>query len=113
MQEEHKREKEKVQSLHFPSRADAPDIISISSVVMDAWRVLNIENEGSVSSKILFFAIANACISCSHVASQYEALVGENKPVVSESETIKHIASISARAVHGRHTGSKLTACIL
>jgi hypothetical protein len=44
--------KEKVQSLHFPSRADAPDIISISSVVMDAWRVLNIENEGSVSSKI-------------------------------------------------------------
>jgi len=53
MGEEHKREKEKVQSLHFPSRADAPDIISISSVVMDAWRVLNIENEGSVSSKIL------------------------------------------------------------
>jgi len=48
MEEEHKREKEKVQSLHYPSRADAPDIISISSVVMDAWRVLNIENEGSV-----------------------------------------------------------------
>jgi hypothetical protein len=39
------------QSLHYPSRADAPDIISVSSVVMDAWRVLNIENEGSVSSK--------------------------------------------------------------
>jgi hypothetical protein len=38
----------------YPSRADAPDIISVSSVVMDAWRVLNIENEGSVSSKILF-----------------------------------------------------------
>jgi hypothetical protein len=49
MGEEHKREKSSL----YPSRADAPDIISISSVVMDAWRVLNIENKVSVSSKIL------------------------------------------------------------
>jgi hypothetical protein len=45
-----------------------------------------------------------------------KSLVGKkkkNKTVVSESETIQHIASISARAVHGRHAGSKLTACIL
>jgi hypothetical protein len=55
--------------------------------------------------------------SAGHVDPQYacikKVVVGNNKPVVSESETVKHIASISARAVHGRHTGSKLTACIL
>jgi hypothetical protein len=68
----------------------------MSSVVMDAWRVLDTENE--------------AISLCSQIPRWQKK---KNKPVVSESETIQHIASISARAVHGRHAGSKLTACIL
>jgi len=34
-------------------------------------------------------------------------------PIISEGQTIKHIPSIPARAVHGRHPCSLLTAGIL
>lgn len=50
------------QFLH-PSRAEAPDIISMSSVVMDAWRVLDTENETiSLSSQSCWASCYSKCM---------------------------------------------------
>ncbi|MFS8025200.1 hypothetical protein Hanom_Chr16g01472151 [Helianthus anomalus] len=37
----------------------------------------------------------------------------KERPVVCKSETIKHVTSVSAGTVHGRHPSSLFTACIL
>lgn len=61
---------------------------------------------------------------CRQVPTQYIAVLSKHfpfleggrgvrqreRPVISESEAIKHISSIAARTVHGRHTCTQLTA---
>lgn len=103
----------RARSAVHPVRAEAPDMISMSSVVIDAWRVLEEKSndKGLVSIHLLytFFVSMRKCVS-THVRKKKG---GRKKPVISKGKAIEHFASISTGVVHGRHTRSQLAACIL
>ena len=88
-------------------------ITSKRSTTINKMIKTNTGKQHSSHLTFILFSIHKLLVNNFWIHKQSNFHAQKIEPVIGKRETIKHISSISAWAVHGRHPSTLLTACIL